>query len=90
MEVKPLGPVQLYVTPETRELPESATDVDTQVSCPLSPAVAPGAVLSSVTITGVVEIQPLTRFATVNVYVPIADAEGFCKEDEKLSGPVQL
>jgi hypothetical protein len=37
-----------------------------------------------------VEEQPLIGLVTVSVYVPTADALGFCDVDEKLLGPDQL
>lgn len=90
VDVKLLGPVQLYVTPEVLELPESVTEVAVQLNGPLLEAVAPGAVVFAFTVAVAVEIHPLEGLVTVSVYVPAVLTEGFCVVELKLPGPDQL
>ena len=61
-----------------------------QPSGPLTPAFAPGAVVSRVTLVDVVDVHPLTGLVTVRVYVPVALTVGFCEVEVNPLGPVQL
>ena len=85
MELKPFGPLQLYVTPEVKELPLSVTDVAAQVSVPPT-AEAPGAVVFSETVADAVLVHPFPPVA-VRVYVPAAEVVGFCCVEENPFGP---
>jgi hypothetical protein len=92
VDVKPFGPVQLYVTSLT-VLAVRFNVLPARIG-PLFPAV--GAVGVGLTATAVVPAadgQPFT--VTVTLYVPLtADVafgiEGFCWVELKLLGPVQL
>ena len=55
---------------------------------PLLVTVAPGRPRSSTTVTVALPVQP--PLLTVNVYSPAVDTNGFCAEDVKPPGPVQL
>ena len=75
MEVKLLGPVQLYVAPETPELAVSMTLPVQEMNPP--DAERSGAVISCVTAAVAVEVIPFNGFVTVNVYVPAVLTVGF-------------
>jgi hypothetical protein len=89
-DVKLPGPAQRYVTPEVVELPVSVTDGEAHVMVPLPPAAAPGANESFTTATLAIDVHPFDGSVVINVYVPEAPTDGFCKVDVKLPGPVQL
>lgn len=91
-EVNPLGPLQLYVAPTTAGvvsvmvLPTQTGELEAAVG------VAGIGLITTVTVPAVL-VHPAT--VTVTEYVPEAAVvtlvmEGFCKEEEKLLGPVQL
>lgn len=91
-EVKPFGPVQLYVAPTMPEA-ERLSVSPAQIG-ELQDAAGAGGVVFTVTFTvPAALVHPLT--VTVTEYVPAAAAltplmTGFCSDEEKPFGPVQL
>ena len=68
VEVKLLGPAQLYITPEVEDEPERVTEeLELQDIDPLAVAVAPGAVVFRATRAVSVPEQPVEGLNTVKV-----------------------
>jgi hypothetical protein len=78
-DVKPLGPVQLYVKPDVDTVPVMLTVGWLQVTVPaLEAAIPVGGVIFCVTTTWLEAVQLLAGLVTVKVYVPavLIDALG--------------
>jgi hypothetical protein len=88
-DAKLFGPVQAYVTPNVPEFPERVTEGFIQPRGPLTPAVAPGTVVSFATLVVAMEIHPFAGLVTVKVYVPTVLTIGFCMVDVNPFVPVQ-
>jgi lambda repressor-like predicted transcriptional regulator len=89
-EVKPFGPVQAYVAPETVGV-DSTIVWPEQYGPPLLAVGVAGVALTATLVVPAAEVQPLT--VTVTEYVPASavvalDLIGFCSAEVKPFGPV--
>ena len=89
-EVKPFGPVQVYVAPATVGV-ESAIVAPSQYGPPLEAVGVAGAGLTATDVVPAAEVQPETVMVTE--YVPASatvalERVGFCRADVKPFGPV--
>jgi len=89
--VKPFGPVQAYVAPDTVGV-ESEIVPPVQYGPPFDADGVAGIGLTTTFVVPAAEVQPLT--VTVTEYVPASavvafDRVGFCSDDVKPFGPVQ-
>ena len=90
-EVKPLGPVQAYVAPETNGV-DSEIVAPSQYGPPFDADGVAGVGLTTTDVVPAAEGQPLTVIVTE--YVPASavvalERVGFCRDDAKPFGPVQ-
>jgi len=90
-EVKPFGPVQAYVAPETVGV-ESWIVAPSQYGPPFEAVGVAGVALTTTLVVPAAEVQPFT--VTVTEYVPASavvalERVGFCSADVKPFGPVQ-
>ena len=92
VELKLFGPVQLYVA-KGMVLANSVNVCPAQIGLLLEAVGAAGGLLITTVTVPPGPVQPFT--VAVTVYIPAAAAvtlgiEGFCSDEEKLFGPVQL
>jgi hypothetical protein len=91
-EAKLFGPVQLYVAPATAGV-ERLIVLPVHTGELLDAAGVAGVAFTTTAVVPIAEVHPFA--VTVTLYVPLMAVvafviDGFCTDEEKLFGPVQL